>query len=197
MAILKLKIALVAVALAMPTAANSQAFGVQMGMPVSSYGGRPSQSGQDQVYRITVPQPNSEFEFYTAWATPQTGICKVTGFGKDHTNDAYGSRTKATFAKLRSALRERYGRSLDYDFIKSGAVWDGAHEWNWSMYKKERFLSSFWDAEERSSLPANVNSILLDARAVKSSEAYVVVTYEFANINQCVAIINQRDASGL
>lgn len=180
---------------ALPTAANSQAFGVRMGAPVSDYGGYLAGTRRGYYYKITPPQPNSEFDFYSAFATPETGICKVSGIGKDYTNDAYGSKTKAAFANIKAALVSKYGSSTDYDFLHAGAIWKAANEWNWSIYKNERSLSSYW--LDASSLPAGVATLGLNANAVQSSAAYIVLNYEFTNFQKCLDIMKQSDSRGL
>lgn len=194
---IKVSAALSLLTVSLPTAAHSQAFGVKMGMPVSAYAGRPSITGTKNVYDITVPQPNSEFEFYTAWATPQTGVCKVTGFGKDHVNDPYGASTKLAFSKLKSALQQRYGSSSDYDLLNPSSIWKEQNEWNWSIYKKDRNLASFWNVESEASLPSEISRVSLMALAIKPSAAFLKVSYEFSNFDKCNAIKDDAEASGL
>src|SRR5688572_26710303 len=87
----------------------AQAFGVNMGDPIGKYSGKATDNKNQ--YRITVPLPNKEFEFYLAVATPSTGICKVSGVGHNHENDDYGTRVRAAFEDLRSALGAKYGNS--------------------------------------------------------------------------------------
>jgi hypothetical protein len=178
--------------------ATAQAFGVREGALVSEYGGRRSIGSTNPFYfKIDVPQPNREFESYSAFATPQTGICKVSGLGITHENDSYGTASKSAFSGLKQALIARYGRSRDFDFLKSGALWDEPHEWAWSIYKDERTLTSFWTRQDGASLPRSIESIMLDTKAVSSSGPYLTLTYEFANFKQCLAIMEQRQNEGL
>lgn len=184
--------------LLLPTLASAQAFGVRMGASVSEYGGRRAPGSTNPFYfKIDVPQPNREFESYSAFATPQTGICKVSGLGITHANDRYGTASKSAFSGVKQALVSRYGRSRDFDFLKSGALWDEPHEWVWSIYKDERTLTSFWTREDGASLPPSIVSIMLDMRAVSSSSPYLSLTYEFANFRTCLAIIQRQDNEGL
>ena len=182
-----------------PTALDAQAFGVQMGEPVSKYQGRTVASLNDPYYfRITVPQPNNEFESYSAIATPQTGICKVTGLGKTHENDSYGTEVRSSFDNLKVVLDGRYGKSERFDFLKAGALWKEPREWVWSIYKGERTLTAFWTVPNGSRLPANVNAIMLDTKSVNaSSGAYVTLGYEFSNFAQCKAVMERSQNSGL
>jgi hypothetical protein len=99
----------------------------------------------------------------------------VSGLGKTHENDSYGTAAKAAFLGVKQALIARYGSSLDFDYLKSGALWDKPREWVWSIYKKERDLSSFWPRQVGASLPANIGSIMLEIRAVSSSGPYLAL----------------------
>ena len=193
------RISLLLLCLSSSTALHAQAFGVQMGVPVSKYQARVAGDGTDpNAFRITVPEPNSEFEGYLAFATPQTGVCKVIGLGKTHANDAYGTETRSAFDRFRSALVARYGKSSDYDFLRSGALWKEPQEWVWSIYKKERTMTSFWIPSSGAVLPAELSAIRLDARSINpASGAYLVLDYEFANFAQCKKLMDQRDNTGL
>jgi hypothetical protein len=191
-----LKTAVLLAAVAIPGIAHSQAFGVQMGAPVSRYGGKLLE-GSKFSFEIRVPEPNSEFESYVAIATPQTGICKVTGLGVTHQNDDYGTDTRAAYDRLRDALTKRYGTNKSFDFIKYGALWNEPREWVWSIYKKERTLSAYWDKDERSSLPQSVSIIGLHAKAVSSSAPYITLNYEFANMDTCSSLMGVQNEKGL
>jgi hypothetical protein len=177
--------------------AHAQAFGVKKGVPVTQYGGRPINASSQYHFAINVPTPNGEFESYMAIATPETGICKVTGLGLTHRNDTYGSKTIAAFQALKSALRSRYGSSTDYNHLQSGAMWKKPNEWVWSIYKDERRLVSYWFAEKGASLPSGVTSISLTTKAVGPESPYLTLTYEFDNIDRCLAIVQNEDAEGL
>jgi hypothetical protein len=179
------------------TTAHAQAFGVVMGAPASRYGGKVV-TASPYYFRISVPDPNDEFESYAVLATPETGICKVSAIGRTHSNDEYGTQVKAKFKDLESALAEKYGRPREFDFLKSGALWDGPREWVWSVYKHERTLASYWLTSTGASLPSPVEAIQLDTRSVDpSSGAYVALSYEFSNFDACKKIIARSDSSGL
>lgn len=183
------------VLLCWPTFASAQAFGVVEGAPVSRYGGTPT-GGRDQ-FEIKVPQPNSEFDSYVAYATPETGICAVAGLGRTHESDNYGYAVRSAFERLRLALRGRYGPSKDFDFLHSGSIWKDANEFGWSLYKKERSLSSYWDREEGSINLGSVDSIVLRAYGLESDKTYVSLRYEFTNHATCFQAGESKDNAGL
>lgn len=189
-----LGIALAVASLSAP--AYAQAFGVNAGDPVSKYSGKQSLAGKQYYFQISVPQPNGEFESYTAFATPQTGICKVSGLGRNH-DDAYGSSLRQSFTRLSNALNERYGTGDQIDFIRTGALWDEPREFIWSIYKDERMLVTYWTPGSGATLPKGLQAVALDTRAVSSSNAYLVLTYEFDNFNRCKQIMESADNQGL
>jgi hypothetical protein len=192
------KMILLLVGLLLPSVAGAQAFGVKMGDSVSKYGGRLAGSGNDPNYfRINVPTPNREFDGYVAWSTPETGICAVSGLGVTHENDPYGTKTKEAFFGLKSALASRYGASSDFDYLRTGALWNKPREWVWSVFKGERNLASYWLPSKGASLPADVSGISLSANAVSSTAPYVTLKYEFQNYDRCSALRKRQDDEGL
>jgi len=178
------------------TKLDAQAFGVNMGDPVSKYGGKLTQHGKHQ-YRITVPLPNKEFESYLAYATPETGICKVSGIGRNYENDDYGTDVRVAYGNLRAALTAKYGNAKSFDFIVSGALWDEPREFVWSILKDERSISSYWDRDEGSNIPPNIAIIGLRVKAVSSRATYISLGYEFTNMDRCEAIARSSENRGL
>lgn len=187
----------VLIAAMVPDMASAQAFGVQPGDPVSKHAGKRYEDSAT-LYEVSVPNPNPEFDLYMATAAPGVGICRVVGLGKTYENDEYGTSARAAYRRLKSALAARYGNSKEFDFLRAGAIWDEPREWVWSVYKKERSLSSFWDSQEGSNLPAGLTSVTLQTKSVNpSSGAYLTVTYEFDNLDRCDAVKDKADQRGL
>ena len=178
-----------------PQLASAQAFGVQQGEQVSKYGGKPTD--QPNIYEIKAPQPNNEFESYLVTATPITGICKITGIGKSHASDDYGNEIKSIFLSFKTVLSNKYGNSKNFDFLKSGSIWTEPREYGWSLYKKERTLTSFWDDTEGSVNLNRIKGIMLNANAISPSVTYLTLTYEFRNIDKCNQISASDNNAGL
>ncbi len=177
------------------TALNAQAFGVNMGDPVSKYGGKPTDNrGQ---YTITVPLPNREFRYYLATATAETGVCKVSGIGQNHENDDYGSGVRTAYDGLRTALTAKYGNPKSYDFLKYGALWKQPREFVWSVFKDERALASYWSTANGSNIPSEIDIIGLSVNAVSSRATYIRLSYEFRNMDRCDAILKSTENQGL
>lgn len=185
-------------AVSIPNLAVAQAFGVGMGDPVGKYSPKAaSDRSNPNFVSITVPEPNPEFVSYVALTDESGVICRVTGVGRDHDNDDYGTETKKIFINMKTALEERYGRNKFFDFIRYGALWNEPREWIWSIYKKERSLSAFWDADEKSNLPPSISSIVLSTKAVSANAAYITLSYEFSNISRCLSARNAAASRGL
>lgn len=172
-------------------AVSAQAFGIQQGTPISRL--NIVQKISPHYYSVNVPQPNDEFESYTVVATPGAGVCKVTGIGKTLDADRYGSQRLANFSSLRSALTNRYGEpEHQFDFIRSGALWTGAHEWAASIRQNERTYTAFW-----TNVGNGLDGIELDVSAITLSDTYIVVRYQFSNFEACRAEIDQHNNRGL
>lgn len=194
-ATMKMILIVMALGVAAPPATQGGAFGLSMGQPITSVPGA-KKYGSITYTTTDVPKPNPEFDSYMISATPQTGICKVTGLGKTHLNDSYGTDTRAAFDRLHAALEAKYGPGKDYNFLKSGSIWNEARDWFMSVQKKERTLASFWSVENGSALPETIDSLAIDVRAV-SSGPYIAISYEFKNFEKCLAMKADTDNAGL
>jgi hypothetical protein len=170
-------------------------FGVTMGKPVAIYAGRPSTV--KGVYKVTAPQPYSEFESYSVVATASSGVCKIWGIGRDHSNDRYGTDVRSAYDRLKSILDSKYGKSEEFSYLKSGALWKDSNEWVMSIRQKERTVITFWSVKDGPPLPDGLVSISLEIKATSSDTAYIDLTYEFENFKSCKTTLSAQDADGL
>ena len=181
-------------------AAHAGPFGVRMGAPISSLPGAKAGKtvGEVTVYGLeTVPNPNPEFESYVVTASAKTGICKIAGIGKDHSNDNDGAKVRDAFEELATILDQKYGPSKSYDFLHAGALWDGPSEYAMSLRQEERTLSRFWMPELKSNLPDDIATIVLEAEATDRATTYIALRYELANFEACSALANKAKEAGL
>lgn len=193
-AMIKIKLITTAVTMLLflsATDASAQAFGIEKGTPIESL--QVVREVRPSEFMIAVPKPHSEFESYVVIAPPEVGVCHVRGIGKDHDNDRYGSSVKSAFTKLSSALSNTYGANDNYDFIRNGALWDGADEWVMSIRQSERTYATFWTE----TLPAGLESVLLGVEALSSDTAYITLGYDFDNRDECDRIRDSQNESGL
>ncbi len=182
-----------AVILVNQSAANAQAFGLQMGQKLEELNVKSDQGGQN--YQIIPPLPHPDFENYMAVVTQKAGLCRVLGIGKTFSNDSYGSYAKSTFNSLENFLNSKYGPSKRFHFLKTKSIWNEDREWVMSILKNERVLSSYWGFE-RPKLPNDLR-INLSVRALSSSESYLNIFYEFANIDACTEELKTTSNRGL
>tara|TARA_R110000744_G_scaffold87693_2_gene171152 strand:+ start:279 stop:893 length:615 start_codon:yes stop_codon:yes gene_type:complete len=177
------------------TGASAQAFGIEKGNPIGSL--NVVREVDEFYYIVTVPKPHPEFESYSVRTSSETGVCQVTGIGKDHDSDRYGTSVKSAFSSLSNSLNNIYGANKSYDFIQNGALWDEPNEWVMSLKQNERFYRTYWNEEHKSDIPEGLKGIGLGVYATSSDSAYVKLTYEFDNFDVCLKISESQDESGL
>ena len=177
------------------TGASAQAFGIEKGSPIGSL--NVVREVDEFYYIVTVPKPHPEFESYAVRTSSETGVCKVTGIGKDHDSDRYGTSVKSAFSSLSNSLNNIYGANKSFDFLNFGALWDEPNEWVMSLKQNERSYSTYWDEEEKSDMPEGLRSVSLHVKSTSSDSAYIVLKYEFDNFDVCLKISESQDESGL
>ena len=176
-------------------AAPPSAFGITMGTPISQLS--VVRKVGENVFRVKAPIPHPEFENYSVLATPTHGVCKIVASGVTYSNDKYGTETRTAYNRIKSALAAKYGKSQTFDFIRSGSIWNGAHEWAASINQKERTLQDFWTTEVGSTLPEGMTGLDLDVGSTGLTDPYLIISYEFANFKSCRAADAQRSNRGL
>ena len=133
----------------------------------------------------TVPTPHPSFESYSFQFSEKSGLCSITGIGRDIETGDTGAEVKAAFSSLDEALTAKYGVGKKYDF--SNQRYDSPEFWMLHLLKKNRTLAKFWDREEKSNLPESIRTIALQAHASGISKAYNNIRKELSNIDDCIA----------
>lgn len=144
-----------------------------------------------------VPNGHVAFDDYRLLVTPKQGLCKIVAWTPSISSSAYGDGIKTKFSTLFDALTSKYGNSKKFDFLRSGSIWDEPRDWMMGLAKGDRTLNAYWDAEEKSALPEDIQSITLQAAAVSSDIGIVSLTYEFKNFGDCSAWIKEQQNSSL
>ncbi|WP_051935360.1 hypothetical protein [Deinococcus sp. YIM 77859] len=174
-------------------------FGLRQGLPISELlkmGAKPLET--PGYYRLDrVPNPNSNFEFYTVKASPEQGLCRVRGVGVIIRNDKSGYRTRQVFNDLETSLNNKYGKGLRFDFLKSSSIWDETNDWMMAIRTEDRYLTTFWSVSEGLKLPRGLDNIMLNVNALNSSDGYVDVSYEFSNMKACTDELKGDVGKGL
>lgn len=131
----------------------------------------------------TLRNGHPAFEKYMLLVDPQLGLCKIVAVGKDLQTNVFGERVKSEFSDLTAALSSKYGTpTREFDFLRSGSIWDEPRDFMMALVKEERTLMNYWG----NALPDQLQSILLRARALNTTKGYVNLAYEFRGIDQCM-----------
>ena len=157
-------------------------------------------SGNQQfVYTAkTIMNGHPDFEAYSVILTPEQGLCKIQAVGKDIETSGYGTELQGKFKDLIDALSSKYGAPGDnWDFLHAGSIWKEPQYWMMGMIKKERTLSAGWSKPKKSNLPHSLESILVQVAALSSNKGYIRISYEFDNIDACMAVLQAKKNSSL
>lgn len=142
-----------------------------------------------------VPSPHVAFESYVLGFSKKSGLCTITGIGKDITAGSYGTEVISAFEELESALKEKYGEDKKYDY--AGGIMDDPQFWMMALSQKDRTLSAIWNKASKSNLPPSLSGIMLDARGSDIRTAYINLRYEFSNIEDCASELKEEQNRGL
>jgi hypothetical protein len=169
--------------------ANAIPFGFRMGTPASEIRTRFAVTpveGNPGVFRTTAaPTPHPEFEAYLLVTSPSEGLCKVVAMGRNFDTSDFGTQVRSHYSDIRDALTQRYGEGQEFDHVRSGSLWTESRYFMMGLVRGDRVLQTFWTRERRPDLPQNVSAIAVQAKAASAREAYINVSYEFANFDRC------------
>lgn len=194
------RIASIVFAVAVATPASAEVFGVQMGTPPQSLGGKLASDdpGPVRLYGLPrVPKPHQEFESYGALSSSKTGICKIMGYGRSYEGDIDGAAVREAMDKLSAALEAKYGKPLRADDLKEGSIWNKPEDYAMSLRQQERKLLAFWVPKSGATLPPDLQGIKLEGSALSSSETFLIISYQFANFAECEALMRQANNEAL
>lgn len=171
-------------------------FGINKGQPIGSLKGLRRGDG-DGVYTILVPLPNAEFEAYGVLATPEDGVCRVWGMGRDHPHDRYGMSVRSAFDTLRAALTTKYHIGRISNYLKPDALFKEDNEWVMAIKQNERVYASYWNSDNSNDLGQGISIISLEIKASFSDNAYLELDYMFDNFESCEAHLATKTGDGL
>jgi hypothetical protein len=135
----------------------------------------------DMLRLRSAPKPYESFEEYDLKFSP-TGLVKVFAVGKDIRTSSYGSEVRESFTQIQEALTQTYGKpSNTFDHLRYGSIWNEPRDWMMGLLKKERTLDYFWMTGP---YPNGITSIELEANALSSEKAYIVLSYEFEGFHE-------------
>lgn len=140
----------------------------------------------------SLPNGSNLFDDYRLFISPKSGLCRITAWTPVIPDTPYGTNTQTKYELIFAALEKKYGSSKKYDFLKAGALWRESREWMMSLLKKDRYLTAFWDRQENSNLPPDLQSVRIEAVAPTATHSLIYVSYEYTNFEVCD---KERDAS--
>ncbi len=179
----------------------AEPFGFQMGMPAARLRGLGAEQTRENPHFYELrraPNPHPEFESYLLVVGPTQGLCKVIAVGRDIPSNVFGDAVRARFEQLKGSLQSKYGTPTDvFDYVRVGSLWEEPEDFMMSLVREDRRLVGYWEAESNPTVPPNLVSIWLEAKALTLQEGYLTLNYEFANLRECQAEIQRASSDPL
>ena len=175
-------------------------FGLKMGLSIevtkALISGLSKVEQSDWIFRTDrVPIPHPDFDSYLLNFSQKYGLCSISAFGKDIKSGDSGFEIKSAFNSLDESISKKYGIGKKYDYATS--KYDSPEYWMMYLLKKNRTLAKFWDKDSGSNLLNNLSAISLEAKASNMSTGYLIMTYEFENMVDCIAESKAEKNKGL
>ncbi|MDY0287354.1 MAG: hypothetical protein RBR15_00855 [Sphaerochaeta sp.] len=161
-------------------------FGVEMGWTVEDFkknGIRIQFTEQSQDitrYEVFPKSTHPRFESYHVRIDEVKGVFQISAFGEDIETSIYGTALKNAYADVKKQIASVYKAPEEYDYLRSGSIWDEPEDWMISLEKEERYLISFWSPETQ----GNIETIILEAVAIDSNTGYLYLRYESTDIDE-------------
>lgn len=165
-------------------------FGIEMGMTLEetqiATSGKIKYDKEDR-YTIIPPKPHKSFETYLVRISAQYGVYLIKAIGADISTSRYGEAVVTEFSKIEESLKRAYGNFSKLDFLKSGSYWDEPEDFMMGLLRKERVLTSYWEASYDSNLPDNISDIILVAHALSADKGYINLEYYSNNYDKAIS----------
>jgi hypothetical protein len=196
-----MRIRLVVLALMMTGAAMAQddigPFGMHMGMTreqvIQIVGANAViESGGDSLTLSTVPKPQPAFHVYALFFSAKDGLLKIVAVADGIKTDGFGKSVRDFFMEIQRANSQTYGQpERTEDSVNVGSTGNEPENWMAGLLKDERTLGTRWDK----GLPNRIRQIVLQAKAVSTTEGFVALNYEFDGWTEYV--VGKRKAAGI
>lgn len=184
-------------ALLAPSAVFAGPFGLEIGMRIDQIDKNAKALGDGKYSSKSAPKPHPAFETYVYQVGPSLGLCWIKAVGKDIPTGNYGVELKLAFSEMKLKLEQNYGKSALTDALMPKSIWHEPADFMMSLLQRERYLTATWDGESGASLPSDLRSVFLIAKASDRSTGYISVEYEFRNKDRCDREIDQKTDSVL
>lgn len=181
---------------AMPAMAGP--FGTNMGDKLEKFPGATASGDTPFWYSIAkVPKPHSSFESYLAGIHPEIGLAVIVGISHTFRNDRFGTSVRTAFDSLKKQLDSIYGDGKLLDGLRYGSIWKGDNEWVAAIKNNERTYSCYWTKSNKSKFKDNIEGIMLTVRAQTGDSAYIVLRYEYENMDIFQSLSEQSEKDSL
>jgi hypothetical protein len=138
----------------------------------------------------TAPKPHPDFEAYILAFSPEKGLLKVTAVSKNISTSEDGADLRSKYNYFLDALKSKYGKAeKEFDFCKANDVECESQYYMMELMEKNRYLNSFWTAS-KVPLPAHLQNISIDAKALDLHSGFIEVSYEFEGWD---AFVDEQD----
>ncbi|GEM_PF-4705127 len=179
-------------------ASEFKPFGVEAGLPVSTYGGSDNDFGQ----WIKAPDPHPDFGVnILVQSTISSGVCLIRAESSQYdspvTRDKTGGRIREFFEKIKAQLDSRYGES---EFSETFSFFDPGDKWLAQLAKGERYYEATWSSIPSKDGGIGLEEILLQVDAVSgewfsqsfttgevvsNGNPYLSLQFKFSNFKKC------------
>ena len=174
-------------------------FGTEMGMTAADLTARIGQPPYlvENGYLAfnSAPTPHPTFSTYSFVASGKYGLCRV-GATATVESSRYGVELRSRFEEIKAALVAKYGTPSNEVDRVLGSTWLEPEDFMMGLVQKERVLVAYWDSE-KSPLPNDLGSLLIQADAKSMTSGQIDVTYEYTNFGQCRDELKSKADSAL
>jgi hypothetical protein len=160
-------------------------FGVSMGMKPTDFNGLKKMSDPGWYSTTEIPNPHSAFEEYALKFGSTTGLCRITAVGKAMTTNDLGTDLQTAFNEMEKQLKDLYGDNKRNDFLTEGSPLNKPEHFMRGLLRQARVLTSSWEAKHGATLKENLKAIMLQAKALSDDKGYLLIVYEFQNVEEC------------
>ena len=121
----------------------------------------------------TSPKKFSKADFFLIFFVPGEGLQKVAMYGKDITDDPYGSSGKEQYSALKASLTKKYGAPKTYEWGATELYKDSDEFYECLAYQTCGSQSAYWTEEVTGTIALSING-------VSRGKGYLSLKYESA-----------------
>lgn len=112
------------------------------------------------------------------------------------TND-FGTDLQTAFNEMEKRLKDLYGGNKRSDFLAVGSLLNKPEDFMMGLLRQDRVLTSSWEAKHGSTLKENLKAIMLQAKALSNDKGYLLIVYEFQNVEECDQELKTKEDDAL